>query len=69
MNLWMKLYHYGRMVKDKIKTSDIWDELLYLLLKDIATTQTFKYEENHVLFSPHENAKGYEKGEVVRKYD
>ena len=56
-------------MKDKIKTSDIWDELLYLLLKDIATTQTFKYEENHVLFSPHENAKGYEKGEVVRKYD
>jgi hypothetical protein len=57
------------MVKDKIKTSDIWDELLYLLLKDIATTQTFKKGENIVLVSPHENTKGYEKGEVVRKYE
>ena len=56
-------------MKDKIKTSDIWDELLYLLLKDIATTQTFKKGENIVLVSPHENTKGYEKGEVVRKYE
>ena len=55
-----------------INDEGIWEQLLYLMLMDIAVSQTFIKGENNVKVEVDENilTKGYEQGkEVVRKYD
>jgi len=56
----------------KINDEGIWEQLLYLMLMDIAVSQTFIKGENNVKVEVDENilTKGYEQGkEVVRKYE
>jgi|3_EtaG_2_1085321.scaffolds.fasta_scaffold23489_3 hypothetical protein len=55
-----------------INDEGIWEQLLYLMLMDIAVSQTFIKGENNVKVEVDENilTKGYEQGkEVVRKYE
>ena len=55
-----------------INDEGIWEQLLYLMLMDIAVSQTFIKGENNVKVEVYENilTKGYEQGkEVVRKYE
>ena len=55
-----------------INDEGIWEQLLYLMLMDIAVSQTFIKGENNVKVEVDDNilTKGYEQGkEVVRKYE
>ena len=55
-----------------INDEGIWEQLLYLMLMDMAASQTFIKAENHVKVEVDEKRidKGYEQGkEVVRKYE